>query len=489
MRRISIVVLCVVSTLSACTQAMSPQSAPSDGPVEDPRGGGVLSDPPPVDPEQHARVCSRPNQDVIFKALCAQPAPKIDSMSALLSAIGLGRESERKVAGLGSSNALGTRHASPLNPAVVIVPNDAIQHGTQRIDLKRVRAVTYGRGEELVEMLAFDPASNDLSFYVLRFQKSCDADPKGCGAADLYTPEVERGWTGWTLYQDRDLANTSFDCLMCHQPAGPGTPKLLRMQEFEFPWMHWFPAGDPMPGRTPSEIVLQEYMAEMHGHEQEYAGVTLRELLVPTSLTSGETGAQSLNNFILSYWGARGGVPAPLVRTTGQDFAFPTAIVQTEERAGKRDFWNAAFAQVASGQRLPIPYYKDDPSDPEKRAAAVDSYLAVTTKGAAAETLLSPSDILSTEAQRAMSHVPGPDETPQELLQHFCGRCHNSRLDQTLSRARFNVDRIESLTAEQKQNAVSRLKQAPGSALLMPPRRFATLPDEALQRLVQFLQP
>ena len=29
------------------------------------------------------------------------------------------------------------------------------------------------------------------------------------------------------------------NCSQCHQPGGPGTPKILRMQELQFPWIHF----------------------------------------------------------------------------------------------------------------------------------------------------------------------------------------------------------------------------------------------------------
>ena len=59
-------------------------------------------------------------------------------------------------------------------------------------------------------------------------------------AGDLLTPAVERDWTEVTPYAEEDVENTVLDCRPCHQPAGPGTPKLLRMQEIATPWTHWF---------------------------------------------------------------------------------------------------------------------------------------------------------------------------------------------------------------------------------------------------------
>ena len=43
-----------------------------------------------------------------------------------------------------------------------------------------------------------------------------------CAPRDLLTERLETGWTGWTLYAERDLEDTPLDCASCHRPDGAG---------------------------------------------------------------------------------------------------------------------------------------------------------------------------------------------------------------------------------------------------------------------------
>ena len=54
----------------------------------------------------------------------------------------------------------------------------------------------------------------------------------------------------------------------------------------------------------------------------------------------------------------------------------------------------------------------------------------------------------------------------RDLLEQACGPCHNERLDQTLSRARFNIDRM---SADEKQIAIQRLQLPSHHNLAVPP--------------------
>ena len=53
----------------------------------------------------------------------------------------------------------------------------------------------------------------------------------GCTKADLLTSAAEANFTDWTIADDFELRNTVLDCRQCHQPGGPGTRSVLRMQE------------------------------------------------------------------------------------------------------------------------------------------------------------------------------------------------------------------------------------------------------------------
>jgi hypothetical protein len=104
-----------------------------------------------------------------------------------------------------------------------------------------------------------------------------------------------------------------------------------------------------------------------------------------------------------------------------------------------------------------------------------------------AEELLDPRDVITDDTAVALGFRPRPEADAAEILHSVCQRCHNDRLDQSLSRANFNATRPDELTPEQKANAIDRINRPVGVAGHMPPSRFATLPDGAKQTLLEFL--
>src|SRR5262249_2526545 len=131
----------------------------------------------------------------------------------------------------GHSSSLVTRFASAINPRAIIFtpPNSTGRTGNTLQPLGNFVPMGFVRGEQFVELVSNDPVSQDLSFFLFKFQQACNAKPGGCTNGDLLTPAVESSYASYTLYQDSDIKNTIFDCLQCHQSAGPSTKKLLRM--------------------------------------------------------------------------------------------------------------------------------------------------------------------------------------------------------------------------------------------------------------------
>src|SRR5262249_47302449 len=72
------------------------------------------------------------------------------------------------------------------------------------------------------------------------------------------------------------------------------------------------------------------------------------------------------------------------------------------------------------------------------------------------------------------------------LIVQACGQCHNDRLDQTVSRSRFNGN-IERLPREERELAAARLMLPGDHEDLMPPARFRTLSDDAKAALIDYL--
>lgn len=298
------------------------------------------------------------------------------------------------------------------------------------------------------------------------------------------------------MADDEDLAGTAVDCLVCHQPKGPGTERLFRMQELRNPWTHWVASG-PIPNslmdhsKPPPGLVLTERTTDTmfvmapifraaHGKDTRYGGIPLRELLDEDE-TAFRLAAGALERFVEDYWSARGRVAA-IYDQDFQDVSFENfAVLRESVNGGPPVQWSKYFAEVKANQRFAVPYHELSTADPAKLSRASDSF-------GSGEKAWDLSDIFSDEAEIAMSFRPSADETGEELLTHFCARCHNGRLDQTKSRARFDAERIKEMSAEERALAVERLLLPLDSPLKMPPAFVAELDDGAIARLRAVLE-
>jgi hypothetical protein len=88
-----------------------------------------------------------------------------------------------------------------------------------------------------------------------------------------------------------------------------------------------------------------------------------------------------------------------------------------------------------------------------------------------------------------MSIRPAAGLDGRGIMVHICRHCHNSTLDQTQSRAMFNVDTLDSLPRGIKDKAIERLMLPDDDRRAMPPRRFHDLTpaqrDLVIQELMQ----
>ncbi|MDP2345148.1 MAG: hypothetical protein Q8O67_29660 [Deltaproteobacteria bacterium] len=187
----------------------------------------------PTGEAQLNALCARGRENAVTAALCADQTPSITSLEELQRLMGVGFTDDGGpgFALTGNSASLVARQVSAINPRAILMklPED-------RLD-ESYLAVAYTRGDQLVE-IAVTPPEQETSFYLVRYQRGCD-DDGGCGLQDRLLPATERDWTSWSIYDDEDLGNSVFDCLQCHQPGGPGTPRIYRMQELVNPWSHW----------------------------------------------------------------------------------------------------------------------------------------------------------------------------------------------------------------------------------------------------------
>jgi hypothetical protein len=419
--------------------------------------------------EQHARLCARGHDDVVADAFCAGPAPRISSLADLLALLNVNPRMYSGAGGFsitGHSTSLSKRSASAINPRVIFMHSESASEPPL--------GVAFTRGETIVEIVTRSRAMKELQFYVLAFTLPCNDAGGECSPGQLLTSAIERDWQRADLYDEEDLKNTTVDCRTCHQPAGPTAPKLLRMQEFQLPWTHWFDE-QTRGGRA----LLEDYYAA-HGQEP-LAGIPgslvkeSRAGLVSAFVSIAGFKLQP-NEFLSSE------IEADVERSA------PDQPADNQTR-GKSEVWRALFQAAQRGEAIPTPYHDVKISDPIKLTAMQQAYTQYLAGSLPESALPDIRDVLSDDPVVLTEMGFMVDERLDDgaLLTAACGLCHNARLDQSLSRARFHTD-LGRLPAEEKKLAIERLSLSGHDPLAMPPRRIHDLSDAARDRLIALLR-
>lgn len=426
-------------------------------------------------PDERQALCARPADDAMRDIFCKGARPSVSSLRELLARleidalpVDMDEAAAAKISHapdavletatlLGHSTALSGQLVSPINPRAIL--------------LNRSTQVAFQRGVQKVEIVTQDRQSGRRNFYLVSFTQACNEQRAGCLPGDLYTLSIERDWTRVALEDDEDLKNTPRDCRMCHQRKLEAP--ILLMREVLGPWLHFFfidPDGDLYKdGEGPSgrKLVLAYRAAK---GEESYAG------LGPSALrhTAGITLQKALR--------------------TGQPLQFdPTIEVQANadggSAPGRSPIWDALYANFKRGQHLALPYFRLDPTDPNKRAALSAAYARYRRGELAKDALPDLADIFPDDAQtRAeIGLQTEPGATPAETLIQACGSCHNDVLDQTLSRARFNVA-LARMSREELDLAVARILAAADSEEVMPPKGMRQLDAGGKLRLIDYLK-
>jgi cytochrome c553 len=432
---------------------------------------------------QTARVCGRGAKDRVASVLCAPSASSIRGLTDLYRALGLGDPANRAVASTTHSLALSARIVSAANPRTFV-----FTHEPWPVPYDHVIATAFVRGEQLVELVGLDPGTIDYNFYLLRFEQACNAS--SCTPDDLLTAKIESGWTGFTLYADKDLEDTPLDCLSCHQPFGPGTHKQLVMRQTANPWLHWDFRGIyenricgatpfPEPGRfIPGDGL--ELMARLESANGQHAGVPVREL---GDATSGER-----FTFFLS-----------LAENTIRQSPYPAGYVYEQVdydsigvlcewlQKGTRGAWERDRA-YSMQKGLPVPYHSPDVTDPARRAEIDRDRAGFLARHAAEDAFDVAMSLISADATAAVGFVPRSDDTAEQILRAMCVRCHAATTEKRLKRARFNAESLERIDPGVAQVVRERIRLPRSSPLLMPPVRAGELPPWAIERIEAFLR-
>jgi hypothetical protein len=423
--------------------------------------------------DQLAVLCARDGDDPVRSLFCGDEPFEPRDLIALQEALRIDAPRIGGITGISltaNSTALSTRSVSAINPRLIAVrvEQDSIE----------LLALAFARGEQSVEMVVRDRQSRELRFYLLAYRQDCNERDRGCRYDELLTPVTESDWTETSLYDEEDLKNTVLDCRACHQPEGPGTPRLLRMQERLTPWTHWLWKSS-LGGR----VLLADYF-DAHGDEP-YAGMPSASIdgshpgnLAALLAFSGKH--EQPNEF------AGGVIEAEVLlhaRELGGDQPHDNSV------PGASPTWDAAYERALRGEAIPVPYHDVKVSDETKLAAMTEAYLAWRRGELEPGELPDIRDVYPDDPlrQAEMGFTTLPGLSGEEVLVQACSQCHNARLDPSISRAAFHTD-LDSLARGQKDTAIERLKLPATDPKAMPPRRIRYLSDEARERLIELLE-
>jgi cytochrome c553 len=423
-------------------------------------------------------LCSRGQLDAVTNAFCKEKKT-VASMTEVLEAIGLGFKDRTangdngvngnpQFALSGNSSSLVAREVSAINPRAFIMPPTPGQ--PQRIPGYVI--ATFVRGERFIEIAAEDPNSKKLTLYLLKFKIPCDAN-KSCKFGDVLTPAVEKGWTGFDVYDDEDLKNTLADCRHCHQPGGPSSKLMLRMQELKDPWTHWF--RNDRPGGV---ALIKDYL-NAHGEKEDYAGI-------PAAIIQKADG-RAMEDFVIGQ--GFGTQPNVFDSKRIEDEIRLSASLQPEVNTpeGNSATWQQLYDAAARGEFIPPPYHDVKVTDPDKLAFAGGSYRLMTEGELPRAELPDIRRVFLESALVDMTMRTKPGFSGKEVLVQACAQCHNPSLDQSITRAKFDVTKLDSMSPADKQATIARLKLPGSDRLHMPPAIMRTLSDDALNSAIQYL--
>lgn len=438
-----------------------------------------------------AILCAGPfPHDDVAGTFCQPNIPVITSLNDLMSVLHVSFANTTASGGNGTggnpffalqahSSALARSETSALMPQALVFNNLTPAVPLSASNAAYV-AVAFTRGPgEIVEIATRDPNTGEIFFYVVKFYHACDFSHT-CTNADYFSPAVEKNWVAYDVYENEPhLLNTLFDCRHCHNPGGPvNSESILRLQELTAPYTHFL--STTSAGGT---ALLADFHA-VHGTGEDYGPIpaALIDKGDPSQFAAFVTGTGFAN----------------------QPNAFDSATIEAQVQAsdpaqptdnslpGTSAAWDAIFNNFLQGLAIPPPYHDVKVADPIKAANYTQAYLGVINGTQPPTAMPDFRDVLpdSQAIRSQMGLAPVPGETATALVVNACMECHNSNLDQTISRAKFDVGALlnGTMSASEKQVAIERITAAQNSLLLMPPRRFQVLSASDIQTLTEYLK-
>jgi hypothetical protein len=451
--------------------------------LKDPVGAHKeLCDHDPADltfPDQADRITNRFCQDVKPGGVMPQPHGLADLLKILNLDFkdpsgGNGTGGNPAFAILGHSSALTARKVSSITPtAFVFTPLGP--DGKPPVDYM---FLAFDPGEPFVEVASFSPADKAVNFYLVLFDKDCTHTSKGCGPNDMLTPNQTTGWSNVRIYESTtELNNTIADCRQCHIGQGKdvpdtGDPLILRMQEIEAPFTHWF-SSDTEGGRA----LLGDFHAA-HGTTEQYGPI-------PASLIDKSDPAKMAAFIQAAGFGTQPNVFHSMA-IEGEVTASAPAQPAHNIPAGSSGTWQSIYDASVAGQFIPPPYHDVKVSDPDKLAAMTAQYQRfLSGAGPLAKDIR---DVFLDDQLADMGFAAPTVMDGHALLVQQCQQCHHERLDPTITRDKFLVDKIDTMSREEKDEAIKRLETPLETRLTMPPPLFRTLTQPQRDAIIEELK-
>jgi mono/diheme cytochrome c family protein len=432
-------------------------------------------------PEQPA-LCGRDRADAVRDVFCAPKPPSIRSLEDLQAALLLQPhapqtdedvpltplgvpQGDRAVAVLGHSTALSGHLVSPINPRLIIMGDGSL--------------MAYQRGVQKVEVIttARDTPGIDQNFYLFQFEQACNRHDDGCSPGDLYTPRVERDWLSVRIEDDEDLKNTPNDCRQCHQRARELPTRLMR--ELNNPWTHFFEpklegAERVVPGVRGRDL-MRDYL-RAKGDER-YGNFALESLLAIAPFL--------LENMV----GAKQPVLFDAPGIEKERFPYDQVTRRYTQEPNASPTWEASYDAFKRGEQLALPYFETRVSDVDKQAQLSDAYASYRVGELDAAELPELGEIFPDDpyVRARIGLQTEPEAEAPELLIQACGSCHNDVLDQSISRARFNVD-LWRLEPSEIELAIQRIELPRTDPAVMPPAEARQLDEGGRERLLEYLR-
>ncbi|HET8936126.1 MAG TPA: hypothetical protein VFN67_21920 [Polyangiales bacterium] len=472
----SVLALCALA-LSACASddEVGPKRKRREAAAESGDAGSKLDHDAAADARDgRPALCERDRGDKVRDVFCADTPPQITGLADLqrllhvrpgeaAPGMSMAYGENSNITMLGHSTALSGHRVSPLNPRMIVIGQGVV--------------AAFQRGVQKLEVIAEARNPGFFNFYLIQFEQACNHEPQGCSSGDLHTPRVEQDWLRVTIEDDQDIKNTPNDCLQCHKRASE-YPRLL-MRELNNPWTHFL---QPLP-ETPDQFLgpgtqghnlLQDYV-DAKGEEQ-YGG------FAPTKLIG-------LAPFFLE-----------LTVQRDQPVLFDAPGIENErfpyddergypKEPGNSPTWHAAYEAFKRGEQLALPYLEVRATDPHKQAERVEAYRRYREGELSEDELPDFADIFPDDPtlRAKIGLQTEPDASAEDALIQACGSCHNDVLDQSISRARFNID-LWKLDAEEITRAIERIERAPAEQGVMPPPEARQLDPNVRETLLEYLR-